>query len=287
MISETWVLTVRELKKWIRTPTLVFIGVFQSVVWVALFGSAFNPSNLVPNNFGPIQPSPEQLEQIKQSILSQTFGGAPTYITYLTGGMLCVLLLFTSAFSGGSLVWDRRFGFLNKLLASPIPRSAIFFSRVFASVVKGMVQAVIIFFIAMIIPNGLRLSPDFNLLDLAGIFAALFLLAFGFSSLFTAFAVRITKWESLIAMVNLLNLPLLFTSSALLPIASMPAWLQAIAKVNPISIGADVSRMLMVYGSLNAEQTASVMLGFAYLLSFAVFFTVIGVITSRLALKAE
>jgi ABC-2 type transport system permease protein len=287
LIAETWALTVRELKKWVRTPALVLIGIFQPIIWIALFGSAFNPSNLVPSSFGALQPPPEQLNQIRQSILAQTFGGAPTYITYLTGGMLCVLLLFTSAFSGGSLVWDRRFGFLNKLLASPIPRSSIFFSRVLASVVKGLSQSVLIFFIAVLVPNGLRLSPKFNAFDFIAVFFTLFLLAIGFSSLFTAMAVRVKKWETLIAIVNLLNLPLLFASSALLPISSMPEWLQGIAKVNPISVGADVSRMLIVYGSLNQSQTTDVFFGMSYLLGFAALTTFIGVITSKLALKAE
>ena len=287
MIAETWALTVRELKKWVRTPALVFIGIFQPIIWIALFGSAFNPSNLVPNSFGALQPSPEQLNQIKQSILTQTFGGSPTYITYLTGGMLCVLLLFTSAFSGGSLIWDRRFGFLNKLLASPIPRSSIFFSRVLSSVIKGLSQSVLVFFIAIVVPNGLRLSPEFNTIDFIAVFFTLFLVAVGFSSLFTAMAVRVKKWETLIAVVNLLNLPLLFASSALIPISSMPDWLQGIAKVNPISVGADVSRTLVVYGSLSPPQTTDVLFGMTYLLAFAVLTTFIGVMTSRLALKAE
>lgn len=67
----------------------------------------------------------------------------------------------------------------------------------------------------------------------------------------------------------------------------MPDWLQTIAKVNPISIGADVSRTLIVNGSLNATQRTTVSFGLAYLTAFAAFFTIVGMITSRLALKAE
>ena len=50
-----------------------------------------------------------------------------------------MILLFNSAFSGGSIVWDRRFGFLNKLLAAPIPRTSIFLSKVLSTIFKGMV----------------------------------------------------------------------------------------------------------------------------------------------------
>ena len=153
--------------------------------------------------------------------------------------------------------------------------------------IKGMGQSILVFLIAILVPSGLRLSSAFNALDFIGIFFTLFLLGLGFSSLFTAVAVRIAKWETLIGVVNLLNLPLLFASSALLPISSMPDWLQPVARVNPISVGADVSRTLMVHGSLNPSQTTTVLFGSAYLLGFAALTTIVGVITARLALKAE
>ncbi|MDH5782671.1 MAG: ABC transporter permease [Candidatus Bathyarchaeota archaeon] len=283
-MTETWALTVRELKKWIRTPATVFIALFQPIVWLALFGSAFNPTNLIPVSIGPTNLTPEVLAQIRQSILSQTFGNAPNYITYLTGGILSLLLLFTSAFSGGSLVLDRRFGYLNKLLVSPIPRASIFLSRVFATVVKGMIPSLIVFFVALSIPDGLKLDPSFSLLDGLLLFLTLFLLSLGFSSLFTAIAIRMTKWESLVAVVNLLNLPLLFSSSALLPVTSMPDWLQAIAKINPISKAADVTRTLIVQGSVDLS---SMMFDMTYLIAFAAILTIAGGIASVIALRTE
>jgi len=286
MISETQALTFRELRKWLRTPPLVLITLFHPVVWLALFGNAFNPTNLVPNSIGPVQLSIPQLEQIRRSVLNETFGGAPNYITYLTGGILSLLLLFNSAFSGGSLVWDRRFGFLDKLLASPIPRSAIFLSRVLASIAKGLIQAFVIFVVALLLPGGLILGPGFGVLDLVLIFVALFLLALGFSSLFTAMAVRITKWETLVAVVNLLNLPLLFTSSALLPVSTMPEWLRVIANMNPISKSAEIARQFIIQGG-SALQSATVTADFIFLIAFATVLSVIGEVTSRLALRAE
>lgn len=283
MLAGTWALTIRELKKWIRTPPLVFTALFQPLVWLALFGNAFNPTNLVPN----ISIPGLNLDTIRQSILAQTFGGAPNYITYLTGGILCLILLFNAAFSGMSIVFDRRFSILNALLAAPIPRTSIFLSRVLSSVVKGMIQAVVIFGLALVIPNGLKLAPGFNALDLLGVFSVMFLLAFGFASLFTAIAVRIAKWETLIAVVNLLNLPLLFASSALLPISSMPDWLQTVAKVNPISRAAETARIFIVQGAISATDMSTVVFDVSFLLGFAVFFTTVGIVASRLALRAE
>jgi len=95
---------------------------------------------------------------------------------------------------------------------------------------------------------------------------------------------RITKWESLVAVVNLLNLPLLFSSSALLPVTSMPGWLQAIAKINPISKAADATRTLIVQGSVDLSV---IMLNLTYLIAFAAVLTVAGGIASIIALRTE
>jgi len=262
----------------------VFIALFQPLVWLALFGSAFNPTGLIPKSLGPISLTPDMLVQIRQSILKDTFGNVPNYITYLTAGILCLQLLFNSAFSGGSLVLDRRFGYLNKLLASPISRASIFLSRVFATIVKGLIQSIIVFSMALFIPDGLRLSSNFGVAQGLLVFLTLFLLSLGFSSLFTAIAIRMTKWETLVAVVNLLNLPLLFSSSALLPIASMPDWLQAVARINPISRAADVVRTLIVQAGVDLSV---IMMDLTYLFAFAVILTIIGYMASRIALRAE
>jgi len=55
MISETWALTVRELRKWVRTPALVLVALVQPILWLALFGSAFNPTNLIPRSVAGLQ----------------------------------------------------------------------------------------------------------------------------------------------------------------------------------------------------------------------------------------
>ena len=115
----------------------------------------------------------------------------------------------------------------------------------------------------------------------------MFLLAFGFASLFTAIAVRIAKWETLIAVVNLLNLPLLFASSALLPITSMPDWLQIVARVNPISKAAETARIFIVQGAISSADISTVIFDVSFLVGFAVFFTIVGVVASRFALRAE
>jgi hypothetical protein len=96
------------------------------------FGNSFNPTSLVPSNIGGFQLTSSQLAQIKASILSQTFGGAATYISYLTAGIISLILVFNMAFGGIDLVLDRQLGFLNTLLTAPISRASIYFLRSFS-----------------------------------------------------------------------------------------------------------------------------------------------------------
>jgi len=78
------------------------------------------------------------------------------------------------------------------------------------------------------------------------------------------------------AVMNLLNLPLLFASNALFPTSLMPDWLRAVAKVNPITYATDATRQLVLY-PINMQQ---LIFDFTYLGVFAVVFSTIGILLS-------
>jgi len=275
LISDTWQLTVRDLKKWYRTPAWMVASLVQPVLWLALFGNAFNLANMIPGG-----------EAVK-ALLQADFGGAPNYITFLTGGMLCFLVVTGSMWAGGPLVMDRSLGYLDKLLATPISRTAVTLSLLISNIVKGLILTVILLVVAFVLPGGLVVGASFGVLDLLGIFATLVLLQVGFLWLFMVVAVRATKFETLAAIGSTLGLPLLFASSALLPVASMPGWLRAVADVNPISKAADVIRYLIIQGSLSGSAVTAVTDDLLYLGAFAVVCTAIGVYASKHGLRME
>ncbi len=256
-------LTVRELKKWIRNPVQFFVSLIQPLFWIILFGSAFNITHLIPSNI-------PGSSIIVSNMMNSVFMGAKNYISFLTPGMMSVIILFTAMFSGISIIWDRRFGFLTKLIVAPIPRDSIIISKVFSSIVKSLVQASILFIIALLIPGGLSVGSGFNVYDLLGVYSALFLLSFGFSSLFSLIVVRIRDWQTLMAITNLLNLPLTFASTALFPSSIMPDWLKTVAEYNPLSWGTDIVRTLILRGSLTASELSSITNDFIYLTVFSV-----------------
>lgn len=261
-----WALTNRELKKWYKEPILLFMSVIQPVIWMGLFGKAMNLGAVFTGNPG-IPP------QVAEEVMRQTFGTSD-YFSFMSVGMLSFVVLFTAMFSGMSIVWDRRLGFLNKVLSTPVARGSIIFSKVLSATLRSLVQAAIVLVIAILL--GLQLSPTFNLINVLGVFAAIFLICIGLSSLFLLIAIRSTRWETQMAVVNLLNLPLMFASNSFFPTSMMPEWLQAIATVNPLTYTTDAVRQLLLYNI----DVAQLMADFTYLGLFAAVFASIGIVLS-------
>lgn len=285
MLSDLVALTNRALLKWIRNPAAVLPGFFTAVFYIALFGNSFNPTGLVPSSLSGFQLSPALLEQIKTAILTQTFGGAATYISYLTAGIISLVLVFNMAFGGIDLVLDRQLGFLNTILTSPISRASIYFSGVVQNMVKAMSLAFITFAVAIVLPNGLILGKGFGVLAFIGAFGSFSLLAFSLSCVFTALALSVRSIDSLVAIVNFATFPLVFTSTALFPSADFPSWLRAISNVNPITKATDSARLLMVNGTLTSTQGVSYFWDITYMAVFAIVMAVVGYFAARKALS--
>ncbi|MFP3984678.1 MAG: ABC transporter permease [Candidatus Bathyarchaeia archaeon] len=267
-----WALTNRELKKWYKEPIFLFMSVIQPVVWMGLFGKAMNIGSIFTSASFPALPGVDP-EIISQQIMEQTFGTSD-YFSYMSVGMLSFVVLFTAMFSGMSIVWDRRLGFLNKVLSTPVARGSVIFAKVFSAVVRSLIQAGIVLIVAFLL--GLKLGPSFNVSSIFGVFLALFLVCIGLSSIFILIAIRSTRWETQMAVVNLLNLPLLFGSNALFPTELMPEWLQTFTKINPITYVTDATRQLLLFQT----DMAQLMFDFIFLAGFALIFSTIGLLLS-------
>jgi ABC-2 type transport system permease protein len=251
-------LTVRDLKRWYRNPVSAVVGVIQPIFWIVLFGSAFDIAK-----FGPA------------AVSSSFFEGAPDYITYLMGGILTIIGLFTGMFSGVNIIWDRRMGILQRFLIAPINRASIVFSRILSSVLRILVQIIILFVVAFVIPNGLKIAAGFDIMDIIIVVSAVLMISFIFSSLFSIIAVRTTKMESLFGIVNLVNLPLMFASFAIFPPDLMAGWLANVARYNPVSWSAQSIRMVIIHGPLSASEGHTVLIYMMGLLVLSVFMLVL------------
>jgi ABC-2 type transport system permease protein len=259
-----WALTQRDLRKWYGNPIQLFISLIQPVIWLGVFGKALNFGSFIAQSGAPAT--------VTNAIMVDTFG-TTSYFSYLACGQLAFVVLFTSAFSGMSVVFDRRFGFMNKALSTPVGRGTIVMGKILQSVARSVVQGAMVLVIAVAL--GME-TGSFSLLGVAAAFGVVFLMATGLSALYVMLALRSSDWQTQMALINLLNLPLLFASNALLPAKLMPTWLQWVVKFNPVSYSTDAIRQLLI----GAVGTNTIAVDFAVVLGFAVVLTVSGIVLS-------
>ncbi len=282
-----WALTNRELKKWYKAPVVFILTLIQPIIWLGLLGNALNIGGLVGSSSITLpaelmsQFTPAQLialsdffSNIGDTVMQSTFG-TTSYISFMAVGMIAFTALFTTMFSGMSVVWDRRLGFLNKALSTPVSRAVIILSKVLSATLRSMFQASIILIIA--VPLGFQFGAAFTPINILGVFAFLFLICMGLSSLFIAINIRSTRIETPMAVMNLLNLPLTFASSAFFPIAQMPGWLQTVASINPLSYTMNGMRQLLINDTIIYSD---LVLQYAYVGIFALVLTTVGIVLS-------
>lgn len=263
-IHGLWALTNRDLRKWYKNPIQLIISLIQPVVWLGLFGKALNFGSFIMQSGAPAS--------VTNQIMLKTFG-TTSYFSYLACGMLAFIILFTAAFGGMSVVFDRRFGFMNKALTTPVSRGSIVLGKIFQCAIRALILASIVLVVAVVL--GMDTS-HFTVFGILGAYGILFLMAFALSSLFVMLALGSNDWQTQMAAVNLLNLPLLMASNALFPVNIMPTWLQDVVKVNPVSYAVDAVRQLM----LGAAGMSSLAVDFGVMIAFAVILSSLGIVLS-------
>jgi len=219
LVQETLALTQRLFIQLQRRPSTLIAGLIQPVMWLVLFGALFQN---VPQGF---------------------FGNSHSYGQFLGAGVI-VFTAFAGALNSGlPVMFDREFGFLNRLLVAPL---ASRFSIVLASAIfiisQSLLQAAVIVAGSAFLGAGLP-----NATGLATIALIVFLLALGVTAISLGLAFALPGHIELIAVIFVTNLPLLFASTALVPLSFMPQWLQVVASLNPLSYAIEPIRYLYLH----------------------------------------
>lgn len=270
-------LTSREIKKWYRRKVAIVFTFITPLFWLALFGKSLNLYTLfrIPNNLPP------EIVQVVQNIIDSIILGAfgtKDYFTFIATGMFTVFILFSSMFSGMSLIFDRRLGFLNRLLVAPIKRETIFFSRVLASVTRSVLQFTGLFIMAVAL--GINFGEGFGPIHLLLLYLNLALVSMIFSNIFISMMIRVSEHDTAISLANLLNLPLMFASNSLFPKDQMPEWLRVVAEINPITHSNKIVRTLIIEASLDLPVESLL-----YLVLLGIGSALLGFMLSRRYLK--
>jgi ABC-2 type transport system permease protein len=181
-------------------------------------------------------------------LTSGSFGGI-SLKTFMFPGIVAMSTLFTALFSAGSIVWDREFGFMREMLVAPVSRSAIVLGKCFGGATVATLQGLVILCLAGAV--GVPYSPNL-MLELIG---AMLILSFALTALGVAAAARMRNIQSFFGLMQVVVMPMFFLSGALYPLNSLPGWLRALTRIDPITYAVDPMRRL-VFDHLNVSSIA-------------------------------
>lgn len=184
-------------------------------------------------------------------LFSQVFGGiagevAPNgdYVTFLVPAIVVQVAMLTAARSGSWLVEDVENRTFGKLLVSPMNRTAIFVGKTLSEVVLITVQVLLILGLGYVL--GARVAT--GLLGVGAILGVALVFSVWYTAYSNVLGVVTGSSQATTIGANLIHFPLLFASSAFVPVDTLPAWLQFVSAVNPVTYGVDAVRTLMFGG---------------------------------------
>lgn len=235
-----YILWLREMKTFIRAKSRVVGTLVMPLLFLGFLGIGFTGLSL---------------PGIPQDI---------NYLQYLVPGMIGMTMIFTSMFTGMSVLWDRQFGFLKEIMVTPVSRVSIVIGRITGGTTTSVIQGVAILLISLLL--GFKIFGVLPVL-LSVVFMILTSVAFiGFG---LAIASKMKDMQGFGLIMNFVMFPLLFLSGALFPIDNLPLAVKAIAYLNPLTYGVDGMRGVLIgVSSLPVILSLAILTGFCALMVF-------------------
>jgi ABC transporter DrrB family efflux protein len=212
------VITARNLRRLVRVPTLLVFATLQPVLFVLLFTYAFSGAVHVP--------------------------GTARYIDYLLPGIFVLSIGFGASQTGVAIAEDLSTGMIDRFRSLPVTSAAVLAGRVAADALRNLF--VVLLMIGAGAAVGFRFHAGPALAAAAVALAVATGIAFSWLNLLLGLAVRDAESAGLAGIFPVVIL--FFTSSVLVPVATMPGWLQAFAKANPITVITSALRALCLGG---------------------------------------
>jgi ABC-2 type transport system permease protein len=205
-LTHTGALTARQLRAAWRIPVFLVMNLVQPLIWLLLFGQLFKSVVDIPG-----------------------FAGHRTYLEFLTPGIVMMMALFGSAWAGTSYIQDMDRGVMDRLLTSPTNRGALMVSTLVYQAVLTVGQTLIVLGVAWLCGARFDGGPA----GLAVLLVAAILLTAVFSALSNAMALLARDQGALIGLSQLVTIPLMFLSSALIDTSLSAGWVATVAAYNP------------------------------------------------------
>jgi ABC transporter DrrB family efflux protein len=233
VLVNTATITGRNLRRLVRVPTLLVFATVQPVLFVLLFTYAFGGAVHVP--------------------------GVAHYIDYLLPGIFVLAIGFGASQTGVAIAEDLSTGMIDRFRSLPITSGAVLGGRVAADALRNLFVVGLMIAVAAAIGFRFHAGPTAALA--AVVLAVATGLVFSWLNLLLGLTVRDPESAGLAGLFPIIIL--FFTSSTLVPVATMPGWLQAFAKANPITVITDALRALCLGGPTTrpAAEAAAWLIG--------------------------
>jgi ABC transporter DrrB family efflux protein len=229
---DTWVMTRRNLLRYIRLPQLLVFSVVQPIMFLLLFTYVFG---------GAIGSS-----------IPPAAGGK--YLNFLLPGLLVQISLFGATQTAVGLTDDLSRGVVDRFRSLPMTRSAVLSGRTLADIMRNTVVLALMFVVAFAI--GFRYQTSF-LGFLAGVGIVL-LFAYAMSWVMAVIGLKVVNPEATQTVTFLVVFPFVFASAVFVPVSTMPSWLQPFAEHQPVTVMVEAARGLMLGpGALQPGQTVA------------------------------
>jgi len=242
-VHDTYAVAVRNLIAYRRVPQLLVFSTIQPVIFVLMFRYVFGGAIQLP--------------------------GTTPYVDFLMPGIFVQTVTFGSLAAAIGLAADLKSGLLERFRSLPMARSAVLAGRTAADLVRNVFVVVLM----TIVGFGVGFRIHGGILQFVG--AMLLVLLFGYvmSWVFATIGLAVGDPETAQAAVFPVLAPLVFASSAFVPVSSMPGWLQAFAKHQPVSITVTAARDLV----LGTPATTDVLQALAWLAGIVLVFAPLAV----------
>jgi ABC transporter DrrB family efflux protein len=215
-ITDARVVSGRNLRHFVRQPDLLVFSTIQPIMFVLLFTYVFGGA------------------------ISHSLPAGVSYIDYLLPGILVQSVTFRASMTAIGLSDDLKLGVIDRFRSMPMARSAVLIGRTVADLVRNVLIIVLMIIVGYII--GFRFQAGVAQAVACIALVSAFGLALSWIFAFVAFTVRSGEAAQSAGFVILF--PLVFASSVFVPISSMPSWLQAFAKLSPVTLTANAARSL-------------------------------------------
>jgi len=213
-LEAVYVIWLREVKKYFRAKERIISSLAMPLLLFFVFSIGLGPS-------------------------IQFTGLNINYTSFLAPGIIAMTLLFTSIFSGVSIIWDREFGFLKEMLVAPISRLSIVVGKSLGGATTAFIQGIIIIALSILMGINFSFSSVLILIPL------MLVISLGFVALGVTIASLMDTMEGFQMIMNLLVQPMFFLSGAFFPVNNLPQWLKYIVYVNPMTHGVEVLRYVV------------------------------------------